>query len=193
MTPSSKPLIGLLLAAGSSRRFGSNKLLHPLANNIPMAVQAARNLLGAIPTCIAVVRPEDHELKHALAALPLQVIDNPRHAEGMSGSLVCGVRASRDATGWVVALADMPYIPVSVIKQIAQQLNNGAAIVAPMYQGQRGHPVGFAARFREELLQLQGDNGARSLLHRHADQIHPLSADAPEVLIDIDAPTAPTP
>ena len=186
MNIDTKPITAILLAAGSSTRFGSNKLLHPLANNIPMAVQAAQNLLAAIPTCIAVVRPDDHNLKQALATLPIQIIDNPQHLEGMSSSIICGVRASLDAPGWVIALGDMPYVPVSVISRVAQQLETGAAITAPVYMGQHGHPVGFAGRFAEELLQLRGDRGARTIIHRHVTQLYQFETGSPDVLIDID-------
>jgi molybdenum cofactor cytidylyltransferase len=183
---SSNSIIGVLLAAGSSRRFGANKLLQPLANHVPVAVQAARQLLTAIPTSIAVVRPEDQELKAKLAALPIKVIDNPQHLAGMSSSLVCGVRATQDAAGWVIALADMPYIPVTVIHQVAQQIYFGAPIVAPTFKGQRGHPVGFASQLGPELLQLHGDNGARDIIARHESLLRRFAVDSAGILQDID-------
>jgi molybdenum cofactor cytidylyltransferase len=60
--------------------------------------------------------------------------------------------------------------------------------VAPAYQGKRGHPVGFSAKFRSELEQLAGDEGARSILKRHADQIKLLECNDPGILADIDTP-----
>jgi molybdenum cofactor cytidylyltransferase len=181
-----RSIVGILLAAGSSRRFGSNKLLHPLASNIPMAVQTAQSLLTAIPECLVVVRPDDIELKDQLGRLPLQLIDNPHHNAGMGSSIVSGVHASRDASGWVIALADMPYVPATVFAQVSQGLQQGAAIVAPYFQGRRGHPVGISAQFHEELLDLQGDQGARDILIRHAEAIQRIEVDTPGILFDID-------
>lgn len=181
-----KTIIGLLLAAGNSTRFGGNKLLHPLPNAIPVAVQTAQSLLAALPECLVVVRPDDTELKDQLGRLPLQVIDNPRHNKGMGSSIVSGVHASRNASGWVITLADMPCVPATVFAQVSQGLQQGAAIVAPYYQGKRGHPVGFSAQFREELLNLQGDQGARDILVGHAGVIHRIDVDSPGILFDID-------
>jgi molybdenum cofactor cytidylyltransferase len=82
----------------------------------------------------------------------------------------------------------MPYIKPDTIEAIAHALNEGAAIVAPIYQGKRGHPVGFCAKFRNELEQLTGDEGARAILKRHADQIELLECKDPGVLADIDTP-----
>ena len=105
---------------------------------------------------------------------------------GMGHSLACAVRATREARGWVIALADMPCLDSGTIRSLARQLAAGADIVVPFHQGQRGHPVGFAARFGEELTQLTGDAGARSLLRDHAASIVRIEVDDPGVLQDID-------
>ena len=72
--------------------------------------------------------------------------------------------ASRDARGWLVALADMPCIRVATLQAVAELIGGGAALAAPSYAGRRGHPVGFAARWRDALLALEGDEGARAIL-----------------------------
>lgn len=153
-----------------------------------MALQAARNLLHALPESIAVVRPDDHALQQQLASTSISIITNPHHHLGINSSLVCGLRACPEAAGWVIALADMPFIPVDIIRQVVQCLRDGAAIAAPHYCGQRGHPVGFSAQWRAELLQLQGDNGARAIVLRHADQLQRIEVSTAQVLIDIDQP-----
>lgn len=180
------PIIGILLAAGSSARYGGNKLIQPLTDDKPIAVQAAENLLMAIPNAIAVVRPTDRDLKQHLRHLPIRLIDNPHHLDGMSRSIVCGVRASPHASGWIIALADMPYIPAPVIEQVAAALLSGADIVVPVYQGQRGHPVGFSMMMQDKLLQLRGDQGARRILETYAALVRKIEVNSPEILIDID-------
>jgi len=108
--------------------------------------------------------------------------------DGMGTSLSTAVAASGDVAGWVIALADMPYIRPETIVKIAASLAAGAAIVAPAYRGERGHPVGVAARFRAQLEALRGDEGARSVLKQNAGLIKLIEVDDPGVCHDIDTP-----
>jgi len=80
----------------------------------------------------------------------------------------------------------MPRVNADTIRAVAEKLLTGAGIVVPTYRGERGHPVAFGSRFREELLSLSGDTGARALLKLHADQVARLDVDDPGVLQDVD-------
>lgn len=186
-------MIGILLAAGFSRRFGSaDKLLHPLEDGRPIALTAAENLVKAIPLTIAVLRPDNQELAKLLEQAGLKIVFcDPQQTE-MADSLSCAVRHSsrfsESGAGFVVALADMPYISQHTIHAVAHALTTGADIVAPTCKGQRGHPVGFSAKFRSELEQLTGDEGARAILKRHADQVKLLECDDAGIVADIDTP-----
>ena len=182
---------GILLAAGQGTRFGANKLLHPLKDGTPMAVASARHLKAALPRSIAVVADADSELAGYLAQEGLHIIENPRAAEGMGTSIACGVAASAEASGWVIALADMPRIPVAIIQAVTAGLEEGADIVAPDYQGQRGHPVGFAARHGPVLLQLRGDAGARSIIAANSGSLQLIDTSDAGVIFDIDSPASP--
>jgi molybdenum cofactor cytidylyltransferase len=183
---------GILLAAGSSSRFGANKLMHPLPSGphagLPIAVASARNLAAALPHPIVVVRPGVPELEAALRDAGCEVVICPDAEEGMGASLAFAIAAARDAYGWVVALADMPYVQPDTIATVAKWVGDGAVIAAPVYAGQRGHPVGLTEWVREELLALRGDEGARRILQRHAGSIQKIPVDDPGVLQDIDTP-----
>jgi hypothetical protein len=72
------------------------------------------------------------------------------------------------------------------IAAVAAALANGASLVAPAHGGRRGHPVGFAARWRADLLGLRGDEGARQILAAHADELVLLPTDDTGVLRDVD-------
>ena len=186
-------MIGILLAAGFSRRFGvADKLLQTLPDGRPIAVVAAENLIKAIPLTIAVIRPDNQELADLLKNAGLKVVFCEAHETEMADSLSAVVRYAaqfnESSAGFVIALADMPYIKPHTIKAIAHALNAGATIVAPVYQGKRGHPVGFSANLRNELELLTGDEGARSILKRHADQINLLECNDCGILTDIDTP-----
>lgn len=182
-------VVGILLASGSGSRFGSDKLMHPLTGGgEPIAVHSARHLLAAIPDSIAVVRSANSRLARLLRAEGMTIAVCRDAARGMGHTLAAGVRASDGAAGWVVALADMPGILPSTIALVAQALGGGASIVAPRFRGDRGHPVGMASRFRDDLLALQGDAGARAIVAAHKDAVTLLDVDDPGVLKDIDTP-----
>lgn len=186
-------MIGILLAAGFSRRFGAaDKLMQTLPNGRLMAVAAAANLIEAIPLTIAVLRPDNKELADLLENAGLKIMFCNTQETQMADSLAAAVRYSAQldvsGDGFVIALADMPYIKPHTISAVARELKAGAAIVAPVFQGKRGHPVGFSAKYRHELEQLTGDEGARSILKRHADQIKLLECNDSGILTDIDTP-----
>ena len=179
-------IAGVLLAAGASTRFGGDKLLFPLTDGTPLGVKAARNLLGGVDIGVAVVRPSDHALACLLEAEGWQVVRCAHAADGMGTSLACGVAAAPDAAGWLIALADMPFIRAETIRAVTALLHAGAPLAAPHYQGRRGHPVGFARKFFSHLTSLEGDRGASSLLNAHATQLQLLNCSDPGIFTDID-------
>ena len=181
-------IVGLLLAAGQGRRFGGDKLLQPLADGTPVAVAAARALKAACADSIAVLRPEQDALAALLEAEGLRVVRCAAARSGMGYSLAAGVAASRDARGWLVALADMPCIRVATLQAVAELIGGGAALAAPSYAGRRGHPEGNAARRRGAQLALEGDEGARAILEQSRFLLHVLETDDPGVLQDVDSP-----
>ncbi|BAZ94726.1 uncharacterized protein FOKN1_2352 [Thiohalobacter thiocyanaticus] len=180
--------VGILLAAGQSRRFGSDKLLQPLPDGTPLALAAAENLRLALPETVAVVAKADGAVAGLLRAAGIPVVVNPGAEAGMGTSIACGVRARDSAAGWVIALADMPFIRPETIAAIAATLVDEHVIGAPAYAGKRGHPVGFGAAYRDALLKLDGDVGARGIVQAHAHRLRRVPTDDPGVLRDIDRP-----
>jgi molybdenum cofactor cytidylyltransferase len=182
-------LIGaILLAAGSSRRFGTDKLLASLPDGTPIAVAAASTLVKTLPRVVAVVRPESDMLASALRSCGTEVVVCPHADDGMGSSLAWGVAAAGDWDGWVVALADMPWVTAATVQAVAAAVAEGAWLSAPRYRGTRGHPVCFGARQRAALLALRGDRGGRTLLEAAGDSVHYIECDDPGVLADIDTP-----
>jgi molybdenum cofactor cytidylyltransferase len=181
-------IVGILLAGGSATRFGSDKLLHPLPDGTPIAVAAARNLIAAVPRVVAVVRPGAPALERGLRATGVEVTVCDRASEGMGVTLAHAVRASGAADGWIVALADMPFIRPETIRRVAGAIAGGAPIAAPDYRGSRGHPVGFDAKFGIALRALAGDTGAREIVKANAAAVVRVEVDDPGVVRDIDTP-----
>jgi molybdenum cofactor cytidylyltransferase len=178
----------ILLAAGRSLRFGADKLRQPLADGTPLALAAARNLAAALPGALAVVNGADAELVALLQGAGLQVSVCPRAQQGMGASLAWGVAQTTSADGWLVALADMPFIAPATLRAVAAAVCQPRAIAAPLHAGRRGHPVAFGRDHGAELSRLGGDRGARVLLQRYPQQLILLPCDDPGVLQDIDLP-----
>jgi molybdenum cofactor cytidylyltransferase len=125
---------------------------------------------------------ETHKLQANLAGKPVQqhVLDavkasglpwhrvEPQHNQhirnpGMGDSIATGVRATAHASGWLILPADLPLISPLSLKAIAEALQHDSVVV-PCYQGQAGHPVGFSKVCGSSLMQLQGDQGARTVV-----------------------------
>jgi len=181
-------IVGLLLAAGSASRFGSDKLRHTLPHGVAIAVQAARHLKAAVPRVVAVVRAGADETAKALGAEGCEIVVCDRSEEGMGASLACAARAAGAADGYLVALADMPFVRPSSIAAVRDALAAGASLAAPYFRTRRGHPVGFAGRFLPELEALGGDVGARELLAAHEVELVKVPVGDPGVIRDIDRP-----
>ena len=147
----------------------------------------------------------EHTLRQALASgLPVQVVTRPDNllvlaacaanqvpvtllaSSGLGDSIAAGVAATSHWQGWLIHLADMPFVGAEVFRQVADALRQHA-IVRPCYAQQPGHPVGFSALLRKPLCQLRGDNGARGLLRGAA--VHLLPLEHPGVVQDIDLPS----
>lgn len=182
---------GVLLAGGLGQRFDPSglhsKLLALLPDGTPVAVAAGRHLAAITSDVIAVVRPGAEKLAILLNEVGCQVVYAPDTVRGMGASLAAGVRATPDASGWLVALADMPWIAASTYEAVTRALDaENASIVAPAHRGVRGHPVGFAAHHFDALAALDGDTGARALFA--SAPVRLLDVDDPGILRDVDTP-----
>lgn len=180
-------IVGILLAAGSGSRFGGGKLLHPLADGTPIGVASLRNLKQALPEVVAVVRAGDDRLQARLEAEGVAVHICQDAQLGMSRSFVCGVAATAGAEGWIIALGDMPFLQPETICTVARKVEDTGGIVIPAWRGTHGHPVGFGKRYREQLLEVRGDEGARAVIKRHAGDVVVVECDDPGILRDIDS------
>lgn len=186
MTAVPGQIVGILLAAGRGQRFGGDKLEFLLADGTPLAVAAANRLRPACDRLVAVLRPGAVRLAELLSAAGCETLFCDQADAGMGHSLAAAIRATPQASGWVVALADMPFIATSSHQLIAAALRRGASLAATEFDGQRGHPVGFAGHWFAELSQLTGDQGAKSILSAHGAQLTLCPVDDPGVLKDID-------
>ena len=181
-------MTGLLLAGGAARRFGANKILAKLPNGEQLGLRAAARLVAAVDTVVVVVRADDMATAAAFARAGYKVVPCADASRGMAHSLACGVAASLGSAAWMVALADMPLIDPATLTLLAACWRREDSIIVPRCGAQAGHPVIFPARFREQLLALTGDRGARPVLDAHVSQIYEFITEDRGVVRDIDTP-----
>ncbi|WP_273029675.1 nucleotidyltransferase family protein [Massilia timonae] len=186
-------LTGILLAAGRGRRFDPagqrNKLLQRLPGGELVVAASARTLLAVFPRVVAVAPPDDGGVGDVLRQLGCEVTVCPDADGGMGLSLAHAIRHSLDAPGqgWLVALGDMPFVAPATLQALAAAIEEGAAIAAPLFGGRRGNPVAFGARHRDDLLALDGDQGARRLLA--GSPVAAIDVLDSGILRDIDSPS----
>jgi len=207
MTPN-KNVMGILLAAGMGSRFGGDKLLHPLNENIEIGLRSALNLQPHVNQMVCVVRPNDHALIELYEDNGFTVIKNPHHSQGLSTSIVAGIIASTESSYWMLTLADMPLIQARTYEQLTAlipQSNDSdtkSCIIRPRLNiasnqssqtasnSQAGHPVIFPQAFKQQLLMLTGDNGAKALFKSHAQHVKWFDTSDQGTVLDIDTPQA---
>lgn len=183
----STPAIGcVVLAAGSSRRFGSDKRVHRLPNGLTLLEQTLTNLHDVFHQRMLVLRPGDEELALRWQARWKIVVANDAGL-GMGHSLAAAVPYFQAWPGAIIALGDMPWVSTATLQALAQALKPDSLVV-PHYQGQRGNPVGIGSDYFQELALLQGDTGARTLFQRHASKVIKLELPDPGILQDLDTP-----
>jgi molybdenum cofactor cytidylyltransferase len=177
-------ITGILLAAGAGQRFGGDKLLASLAGE-PLIAHSAR-ALAPCDRVIAIVRDDDLPLQGVLDGLGMAWTPNPVSSRGIGRSIACAVMASAASDGWLILPADMPCVAPDTSRHLVAALRAGKGLVAPRCNGRRGHPVGFAAAFYDELIRLDGDQGGRQILARYPERLTELDIADPGVLCDVD-------
>lgn len=158
----------VVLAAGTARRFGGQKLLVPLHGR-PLVRRTVENVLASGVTDVVVVLGADADgVQAALAGLPVRFVVNPDYRDGMSTSLRCGIRAlDPDVEAALIVLGDQPTVGPELMRRVvAAQRDSGKPIAAPVYAGTQGNPVVFARAVFGELDALDGDRGAREIVQR---------------------------
>ncbi|MEA1652262.1 molybdopterin-binding/glycosyltransferase family 2 protein [Nitrospirillum sp. BR 11164] len=185
------PVTTLVLAAGSARRMGANKLLADYAGQ-PLVRHAVTAALAANPGRVTVVLGHQAAaVRAALGGLDVRFIEAADHAQGLSASLNAGLAGMAGGTGVLVCLGDMPRVTADTHRRLLARFTAaaGRAIVVPVAEGRRGNPVLWPADLVPAMAGITGDQGARGLLATHADRVVEVPADG-GVHLDVDTPDA---
>lgn len=172
-------IAAVVLAAGTSSRFGAPKVLAPLSG-VPLVRHVVERLRRTVIDAIVVVAGDAAvEIGGALHGTRAVLARNTNPRAGLSESLRVGLQAvPADAEAILIALGDQPLIDPAVVNQLVVAWRAGrGTIIVPEYRGERGNPVLFDASLRADLMQIEGDQGARSLLDARSAGVFRLLTD----------------
>jgi len=183
-------VITIVLAAGASQRMGRrNKLVLDVAGK-PLFLWALDEALASKSDGVCLVLgPEMEQFLTHLHNRNVTVVRNNDYPEGMSTSIKAGLKAlPQGVDGVLLTVADQPCLSAATFdKLIDKFISDAAPLIAAEYDGDLRNPALFHRDFFAELMQLQGDAGAKSILNKYAEQVAtvPLSMHA---CLDIDTP-----
>ncbi|NNE36056.1 MAG: nucleotidyltransferase family protein [Rhodothermales bacterium] len=175
----------IVLAAGKSSRTGrSNKLFFPLGRATVLEAVVSKALLAGNET-IVVTGHQSERVEALLSAYDVRIVYNTQFDSGMASSIVCGVRDSEDTDGFLIWPGDMPLVRSETVEKIRSRATAGR-IALPSFEGRRGHPVLFSKAFRNKLLSLSGDVGARTILSDNPGAVDEIPVSDAGILVDVD-------
>jgi len=184
------PVAGILLAAGTSSRMGSNKLLFELDGESVLRGAARRLLAGGVSPLVVVLGHQADQAARELEGLPHEWTLNPLYEQGINSSLKSGVLAARvlKAKAPLVMLADMPFVTAEMIAaMIARYRESRAPLVISDYEGVNAPPMLYDQSLFLELLAMEGEGCGRQVVKRHKGEAEVLPWPA-SALRDLDVP-----
>lgn len=180
----------MILAAGSSRRMGSQKLLMPYNQGTMIETVVDQVLASRIEDVVVVLGADHEKVRQVLGDRPVKFCHNTEHEQGMFSSVICGLRAlPPDAGAVLIYLGDQPGISPAVTNAVIEAYNEELfGIVIPVYNHKRGHPLLVDLKYRREIEKLDLEQGLRALRHHFPQDVLEVEVNEPGILVDIDTP-----
>jgi molybdenum cofactor cytidylyltransferase len=177
----------LVLAAGSSRRFGDDKRLAELPGGEPLLYATLSKIRQTGLPLMVCLGPGDSALTSELRGRGIDCCVCNRAPEGMGATLAEGIGHVQEWDGSLVALGDMPFVKPETYRSLAKALQ-ADNICVPESGGRPGNPVGFGRRFYPELGRLSGDQGGKRIVRQHADRVTRVQVLDDGIHRDVDVP-----
>ena len=183
----------LILAAGESKRMGKqNKLLLPVCGEA-MLVKLVKSVCASdVGQVLVVIGHEAEKIRQELNDFTLSFVYNPNFSEGMTTSIKSGLKeASPDCDGFLICLADMPFINTPDINKlihayVKNRIKEKRLIVVPVFQGHRGNPVLFSSEFRNDILEHKKKSGCKEILMNNSVSVKEIEMGDDNILLDVD-------
>ncbi len=181
-------MVGIILAAGESKRFGSAKQLLPFRDTTLLG-QAVRNANSSdLERVVVVIGRMADELRQSVDFGRALAVDNTAYGAGCASSLLAGLDAAGDCAAIMLLLGDQPGVRTEFIDQVAsvwRQEWPWASVAS--YRGKLGHPLVFAREAFDELRRLHGDKAVWKLIEAFPERVLQVEIDA-ELPLDVDTP-----
>jgi molybdenum cofactor cytidylyltransferase len=181
-------VVGIILAAGESRRMGRLKALLPFGDKtvIEQVIQSLLHAELAVVTVVLGHRAAD--IAAVIHSWPVHMLHNSDYQHGMTTSVQV---ALRDITpipdAYLLALVDQPHIAPELIRQLLTAFARTAkGVIIPTYHGKRGHPIILATRYRQDILALGPDQGLHLVTRGYPDDTLEIPVDTDDILRDMD-------
>ena len=192
----------ILLAAGNSTRYGSNKLINTKQGK-PMVSLILDTIIKAQKFYI-----ENQDKKHSWNQIivvtqyeevvtiakqfqqaNLIIVRNSSPNIGISHSIKLGIQnGSCDVDGYCFAVCDQPFLTSETYKKLVNAYVKQQGIIVVKANNQKGNPVIFDKKYKQELLQLQGDIGGKQIINKYPHDITWINIENKQELVDIDIP-----
>ena len=184
--------IGLvMLAAGNSRRFGSNKLMYEI-DGMSMYLRTLNQLQAAVSelgNCELIVVTQYKEIAAKARALGAKVLINPQPERGISSSMQIGLAAAKESAACLFTVSDQPWLSAETIVRLVHKLQSESKGMACTIWAQKtGNPCIFSRKYYQELMEITGDKGGKQIINRHPEDVTYLEIEDEKELVDVDVP-----
>lgn len=184
-------ITAIILAAGSARRMGRQKLLLPYRGATLIEHIVGEVLQSGVEACLVVTGCDSEYVGPLVSVKGARQVHNPHHQTGgMLSSVRQGLTEASDATtAFMVFLGDQPGISSGFIRVFLDFVeSHSTRICVPMFQGKRGHPLYFKSDYKADVMQRYDDIGLKGLLRDHEQDVTQWSCEDPNILVDLDTP-----
>ncbi|CCQ95100.1 conserved hypothetical protein [[Clostridium] ultunense Esp] len=178
-------IAGIIMASGFSKRMGEDKLLMEI-DGVKMVERVIRSCKdSSLDEIILVYRRK--EVRKIGKKYSIKTIYNPNAYLGQSESMKLGIKAIKDCQAYMFLMGDQPFITKRLIDRLIEEYKNDkSTIIVPYYNGRNGTPTIFSSKFKDDLLQVEGDKGGRDIIRRNVSSVKKVIIDDGKLGLDVD-------
>lgn len=181
----------IMLAAGNSRRFGSNKLLYEI-DGVPMYLRTLYKLQKAaseLGNCEIIVVTQYEEIASKAQESGARVLINPHPERGISSSMQIGLAAAKESSACLFTVSDQPWLTTETIVNLVHKFQSEQkGMACTILNNKTGNPCIFSRKYYQELQEITGDKGGKQIINRHPEDVAYLEIEDAKELVDVDVP-----
>ena len=181
----------IMLAAGNSRRFGSNKLLYEI-DGVPMYLRTLEKLQKAaseLGNCEIIVVTQYEEIAAKAQKSGVRVLINPHPERGISSSMQIGLATAKESSACLFTVSDQPWLTTETIVDLVRKFQSEQkGMACTILNNKTGNPCIFSRKYYQELMEITGDKGGKQIINRHPEDVAYLEIEDAKELVDVDVP-----